>query len=496
MTTPIDEILAEPDDSELCNRLHGAILGHHGSHVALADLSDAERVVVLVMNALGIIGNGGFRYLLEGDLRQDPDLARTTEAFQLIGCEPAVEAFQETLAIFPDSRPPRDIDQRLHHYLTHVTLFPTDQDVRFCRAQEQIETRLASYIRSHADSYRHLEPTRRPPDDRELMEEPGDKPSNDDLATASLPHWKRVAFAARCARRVFPLLTRFWPDIPGNYPRSVLRAIELAEQSAAQEEPAPGLRDATIEAAVTAGAALATRPEYAQDEPRPLNALDGSIASSAAKAAEKAARAAACSPDESAFPALEAWSFAHSAASTAEDEELIATLNQVLAQIRPADDESAFEPEEVEFPRNVARGQRLFFAFALPLAGIEVLGVVLGLARGLEQVNWWKAVIVPLCYLVVLFCLWRGESWARWLVSIGCLLSGGTRLLVVGSLAVELARFTPPEAVGFFVQVVVRTLGLLALQGLVEFVAGLVYLLSPSVRAFLKHQREVAERGF
>jgi hypothetical protein len=47
-----------------------------------------------------------------------------------------------------------------------------------------------------------------------------------------LPRWARVAFAARCARRVEPLFRQAWPDAPVELVEAVQRAVECAETSA------------------------------------------------------------------------------------------------------------------------------------------------------------------------------------------------------------------------------------------------------------------------
>lgn len=52
-------------------------------------------------------------------------------------------------------------------------------------------------------------------------------------AIENLPQWAAVAFAARCARRVQPLLRVYWPQMPGEHTEAVERAIGLAERAAA-----------------------------------------------------------------------------------------------------------------------------------------------------------------------------------------------------------------------------------------------------------------------
>lgn len=49
-----------------------------------------------------------------------------------------------------------------------------------------------------------------------------------------LPRWAKLAFAARCARRVLPLFTKYWPNAPKEHVDSVAYAIEMAEQSASK----------------------------------------------------------------------------------------------------------------------------------------------------------------------------------------------------------------------------------------------------------------------
>lgn len=47
-----------------------------------------------------------------------------------------------------------------------------------------------------------------------------------------LPRWARLAFGARCARRVAPLFQRNWPVAPQEHSLAVWRAVQLAEESA------------------------------------------------------------------------------------------------------------------------------------------------------------------------------------------------------------------------------------------------------------------------
>jgi hypothetical protein len=139
------------------------------------------------------------------------------------------------------------------------------------------------------------------------------------LPLADLPRWARVAFAARCARQVFPLFARYWPGVSSKRADGVRRAIVLAERSAAEGRAVEGLDNAVLHALMAGGAALAPRTESAQDELRPEDAWSGTIASFVAKAAEKAAEAARVDGDESLLAAMGARDYATSAADYVEE---------------------------------------------------------------------------------------------------------------------------------------------------------------------------------
>ena len=61
-------------------------------------------------------------------------------------------------------------------------------------------------------------------------------PTNTTLPTeaeiAAVPRWARVAFAARCARRVLPLFRHNWPDAPNAFSLRLSWVVELVESVA------------------------------------------------------------------------------------------------------------------------------------------------------------------------------------------------------------------------------------------------------------------------
>jgi hypothetical protein len=147
----------------------------------------------------------------------------------------------------------------------------------------------------------------------------------------SLPHWARVAFAARCARQGLPLFHRAWPAAPSRWLEYVQNATELAERSAAEAKPAAGLKDAHMYAIMTAGAALAPVYGFLKDEPAPSNEADCYLACYVAKIAECAVKSAMEEGEESVFAALQACDYTRQAADGAEDEKIVAGLAGDLA---------------------------------------------------------------------------------------------------------------------------------------------------------------------
>lgn len=68
-----------------------------------------------------------------------------------------------------------------------------------------------------------------------------------------MPHFARVAFAARCARRIQPLFRQYWPDAGPEQIHAIEKAIRLAEQSAATAMAAAEAHQAAKQALVAGG---------------------------------------------------------------------------------------------------------------------------------------------------------------------------------------------------------------------------------------------------
>jgi hypothetical protein len=333
MAKPLKYILNQSDDSLLCDGLLDRIINFHGPDLDVSEISKEERVVILVSEASGVIGNGGFRFLFERNFKGDPHFALTADAFRATGCKKAADAVDATLAIFPNSRPPANIHKRLHHYLQRVKE-PTDMELQFFAAEKDLVKCLASYVRSHADAYAHLN-QRKPKLPFKFLKPSRlqSKQQRKGETISSLPHWARVALAAQCARLVLPLLAQYWPDVPPNRHDAIAMAIRLAEHSACQARALDGLKAAVLNALMAAGAALISRPELAHGEPRPPDGFSGTIASFVAKAAEKAAESALADAKKSRLAASESWGFAAGAANCAERPDITKLMQVSLSSL-------------------------------------------------------------------------------------------------------------------------------------------------------------------
>jgi hypothetical protein len=130
-----------------------------------------------------------------------------------------------------------------------------------------------------------------------------------------LPHWARVAFAARCARHVSLLLATSWSEATASRRQAFDQAVGLAESSAISARAEAALEQASIKAAQAAGAALRALYGFTSGEPLPGSGGAATTAAGVLRAAEQAAEAARAVPAASIDKALAAYRFAREAAS-------------------------------------------------------------------------------------------------------------------------------------------------------------------------------------
>ncbi len=154
----LESLFASPDDFELTNELFRRIaeLSDGSDLDALSKLPEPQRVVLHVCGASGIIGNGGFRYLFEGDLA---DFQGIAESYELINSTRASAAIRGALALFPNSQPPGKVDQRLTYLekLGGPALEKLQQySEEFWDCGRETKRLLGIYIRAHKSEFASL----------------------------------------------------------------------------------------------------------------------------------------------------------------------------------------------------------------------------------------------------------------------------------------------------------------------------------------------------
>lgn len=160
MARPIDyrtslrRLLAEGTNFEICNSVFVKSARRHGNQIELIRRQPVERVVTLTWHSFGIIGNGGFHYLLEGDYG-DPGYALTAEAFRTIGAADSHRAFLRLFKLYPNNRIPRSIHRRLEHYCSASTSLRDMLNSAVWR-DTNVEIGLATFIRENIGEFQRL----------------------------------------------------------------------------------------------------------------------------------------------------------------------------------------------------------------------------------------------------------------------------------------------------------------------------------------------------
>jgi hypothetical protein len=134
-------------DWNLCQNTWQSIIDRHGESPTANDFNSREFVIVAVWTVYGIVDNGGFEYLFEGDLPGDPGYQRSLAAFRTIGCAEALWAFEEALSLFPGGVVPKDSDERNEVFRANPEAIRNAIACRFWDSNDEIVSKLAEYIR-------------------------------------------------------------------------------------------------------------------------------------------------------------------------------------------------------------------------------------------------------------------------------------------------------------------------------------------------------------
>jgi len=141
------------------------------------------------------------------------------------------------------------------------------------------------------------------------------------------------------------------------------------------------------------------------------------------------------------------------------------------------------------------RGRTLFLILASVLILEKLTDVGFAFSKGLAEVKWSKSVLQPLCLAASVAFLWQGDRWLRWLVGAVYVFSGGVQIYLMAHFLGKLAQGNigadvPPEKAAIVLRVLGAPIGVIGVFGLLHLLAGLLFLLSPSMIAFFRYQRE------
>jgi membrane associated rhomboid family serine protease len=150
-------LLRDGSDYDICERVFRRILRRGDGEVSAVGLDPKERVVVLVWHSLRVVEEGGFRALFEERIPGDRRLARTVEAYQVIGCPRAAIALRKASARLADPDAAEDIDERVRRSLHQLARLPAAEERKFMDAIGEAEMRLTEYVRGNREFFLALD---------------------------------------------------------------------------------------------------------------------------------------------------------------------------------------------------------------------------------------------------------------------------------------------------------------------------------------------------
>lgn len=148
-------------DNELVDSTFKRIIKHYGEDFDPSKIPKPQQAVVFVYHADGIIGNGGFQYLFEGDFPGDPEFLLTRQAYKTIGASDASAAFEKAFAVFPNSTPPANINRRLRIWQSKYKLLDSSRDATspdsmYLKASKGVMEKLKAYIKANESEFASL----------------------------------------------------------------------------------------------------------------------------------------------------------------------------------------------------------------------------------------------------------------------------------------------------------------------------------------------------
>jgi hypothetical protein len=145
------QLLEETDDFELCDRVFCAAADLTDNQVDFDSEPEPLRTVSMVWLASGVIGNGGFGYLLEYKCGNDREMRLIADAFRRVGATACSHAFQRLFDLFPQQTIIEDYHRKFAHYLSLNEKLRNEIDIQFYAEDVRIPSLLANFIREYRD---------------------------------------------------------------------------------------------------------------------------------------------------------------------------------------------------------------------------------------------------------------------------------------------------------------------------------------------------------
>jgi hypothetical protein len=140
----MSKVLLEGDDWKLIETTFDYLVPNS------ANLSEAQKPVVYLVTAHGIMENGGLRYFLESDFPDHVSHDEVAKCYVSIGMPKAYEIIKSSFRIFPGSTPPSDLPLRSRLLESeHSAAVIEKLDADFFSQAEGFEHALATYIRAN-----------------------------------------------------------------------------------------------------------------------------------------------------------------------------------------------------------------------------------------------------------------------------------------------------------------------------------------------------------
>ncbi len=149
-TAEAENILKIEDDFGLCDGFFCAAADLTGNKIDWDAEPEPLRTVSLIWATHGIVGNGGFSYLLEHDYGGHKGFLLAASAYERIGAPDPYKAFGMLFDCFPGREIPRDHDKRFELYNQCGEEQRDIIDSTFYRlSDEELERLVARFIRAN-----------------------------------------------------------------------------------------------------------------------------------------------------------------------------------------------------------------------------------------------------------------------------------------------------------------------------------------------------------